>query len=121
MFRNSSFRSIAIGLIAALLAVNSPLALLAQTPQTRPDQSPRPTQNPSQNPAQTLPETRDPAQDPDNVVRISTQLVQIDAVVTDGKGNHVDNLTEDDFTLTVDGKKQTLTFFKSVKQPEAKK
>lgn len=47
----------------------------------------------------------------DNVVRISTQLVQIDAVVTDRKGNHVDDLKEEEFELLVDGKKQPLTLF----------
>ncbi len=126
MSRNSQFRSTLIQLIIALFVLNSPLSLLAQTPQSKPAApqapQPRPTQTPAQNPAQAQPnQPIDPAQDPDNVVRISTQLVQIDAVVTDGKGNHVDNLTPDDFTLTVDGKKQTLTFFKSVKRPEAKK
>lgn len=51
----------------------------------------------------------------DNVVRISTQLVQIDAVVTDRKGEHVDDLREDEFELLVDGKKQPLTFFSLTK------
>ncbi|MEP7343099.1 MAG: VWA domain-containing protein, partial [Acidobacteriota bacterium] len=125
MSQNPLARSFVAQFITLLLVLSSPLALLAQTPpaRTNPPQAPqpRPTQNSPQNPAQTQPEPPDPAQDPDNVVRISTQLVQIDAVVTDGKGNHVDTLTEDDFTLTVDGKKQTLTYFKSVKQPEGKK
>lgn len=130
MVRNSHYRSIiktmSKQLMTALLLLNAPFTLLAQTPQSKPNppqsQQPKPAQLPTQNPGQTQPgQQADPAQDPDNVVRISTQLVQIDAVVTDSKGNHVDNLTEDDFTLTVDGKKQTLTFFKSVKQPEAKR
>ena len=54
-----------------------------------------------------------------SVVRISTQLVQIDAVVTDKKGKHVENLTEEDFELFVDGKKQTLTHFSHVNLPAA--
>ncbi len=116
--------------ITSLLALSFPLTLLAQTPPVRPtppqSQQPRPVQNPAQNPSQTSPQTvpeqpSDSTQDPDNVVRITTQLVQIDAVVTDGKGNHVENLTQDDFTLTVDGKKQTLTYFRSIKHPEARK
>ncbi|HEY7180001.1 MAG TPA: VWA domain-containing protein [Blastocatellia bacterium] len=53
-------------------------------------------------------------------VRISTQLVQIDATVTDKKGEHVDGLTEDDFELTVDGKKQNITYFRLIKLPEPK-
>ena len=64
-------------------------------------------------------EQKPPPQAPaGEVVRITTQLVQIDAVVTDKRGEHVDDLTEDDFELTVDGKRQTLTFFKLVKLPE---
>ncbi|MBO0858426.1 MAG: VWA domain-containing protein [Chloracidobacterium sp.] len=51
-------------------------------------------------------------------LRISTQLVQIDATVTDGKGEHVDDLTEDDFVLTLDGKKEKISYFRLVKLPE---
>ena len=51
-----------------------------------------------------------PVDDKDDVVRITTNLVQIDAVVTkDGK--HVTNLTADDFEIFEDGKKQTITSF----------
>src|SRR2546422_7527471 len=49
-----------------------------------------------------------------DVVRITTQLVQVDAVVTDKKGNHVEDLTEGDFELLVDGKKQQLTHFSHI-------
>ena len=46
----------------------------------------------------------------DDVVRITTNLVQVDAVVTkDGKA--VTNLTADDFEIYEDGKKQTITSF----------
>ncbi|MDX2029871.1 MAG: VWA domain-containing protein [Blastocatellia bacterium] len=55
----------------------------------------------------------------DEVVRISTQLVQIDAVVTDRKGEHVDTLTEEDFELMIDGRKQALTFFRLIQAPAA--
>lgn len=51
-----------------------------------------------------------PAADQDEVVRITTNLVQIDAVVTkDGK--HVPNLKAEDFEIYEDGKKQTITNF----------
>ncbi|HEU4510948.1 MAG TPA: VWA domain-containing protein [Pyrinomonadaceae bacterium] len=57
-------------------------------------------------PAQTQ-QTRD---DQDDVVRITTNLVQIDAVVTkDGKP--VTNLTADDFEIYEDGRKQAITSF----------
>jgi len=48
--------------------------------------------------------------DKDDVVRITTNLVQIDAVVTkDGKP--VTNLTAEDFELYEDGRRQTITSF----------
>ena len=51
-----------------------------------------------------------PADDQDEVVKITTNLVQVDAVVTkDGK--LVTDLTADDFELYEDGKKQTITSF----------
>src|SRR5882672_6512435 len=55
------------------------------------------------------------------VVRITTQLVQVDAVVTDKKGKHVEDLTEGDFELLVDGKKQQLTHFSHVSLPAVRR
>src|SRR5690349_5713723 len=51
-----------------------------------------------------------PADDKDDVVKIRTNLVQVDAVVTkDGKP--VTGLTADDFEIYEDGRKQTITSF----------
>jgi len=48
--------------------------------------------------------------DQDDVVRINTNLVQVDVVVTkDGK--LVTNLTADDFEIYEDGRRQTITSF----------
>ena len=61
----------------------------------------------AQNPPQPQNQTSD---DKDDVVRITTNLVQVDAVVTkDGKA--VTNLTADDFEIFEDGKRQTITSF----------
>jgi len=51
---------------------------------------------------------------PDDVVRISTNLVQFDAVVTDRKGHSVTNLRPEDFQLRVNGKLQPIEFFSFV-------
>ena len=62
--------------------------------------------------AQTTPPAPPQSQkdDKDDVVRISTNLVQVDAVVTkDGKV--VRDLTADDFEIYEDGRKQTITNF----------
>lgn len=73
-------------------------------------------QQQSQNPPA---QTQQP--NPDAVVRISTQLVQVDAVVTDKKGNHIEDLSVGDFELFVDGKKQDLTHFKRISLPPVKR
>lgn len=54
-------------------------------------------------------------QERDSVVRITTQLIQIDTIVTDKRGEHVDDLKAEDFELLVDGKAQPLSFFKLVR------
>ena len=46
----------------------------------------------------------------DDVVRITTNLVQIDAIVTKN-GKHVTNLKAEDFEIFEDGRKQTITSF----------
>lgn len=79
--------------LALLLLFCVPLPALAQT---QPPAPPPPQQK--------------PADDKDDVVRITTNLVQVDAVVTkDGKP--VTNLTADDFEIYQDGKKQEITSF----------
>lgn len=79
--------------------------------------------------AQNKPAVQPPPQqasdDKDDVVKITTNLVQVDAVVTkDGKP--VSNLTADDFEIFEDGRRQTITSFayisnvsNSTPQPEA--
>jgi VWFA-related protein len=106
MLSRSRFR-FAVAVIAALFALNQPASQLAQ------QQTPQPKQETKQPEAQTTPQ--------ETTVRISTQLVQIDATVTDKKGEHVEDLAEGDFELTVDGKKQNITYFRLVKLPEPKR
>src|SRR5262245_16098021 len=96
-------------LAAALLAVSLPASRRAQQSAQQAGQANPPAANQTQPPAQ-----NPPAQQPNNqdtAVRISTQLVQVDVVVTDKKDKHVEDLTADDFELTVDGKKQSLSHF----------
>ena len=59
--------------------------------------------------AQTTP-TPKPTEDKDDVVRITTNLVQIDAVVTKDR-KPVTDLTAEDFEIYQDGKRQTITSF----------
>lgn len=55
-----------------------------------------------------------PRLDDDQPLRISTDLVQVDVVVTDKTGKVVRGLTKDDFELYEKGKKQQLSFFEFV-------
>jgi VWFA-related protein len=61
---------------------------------------------------QTTPPTKN---DEDIVFRVTTTLVQIDAVVTDSKGKQVTDLAPSDFELKVDGKVQPITTFSYVR------
>ena len=48
------------------------------------------------------------------VIRVSVNLVQVDAVVTDGKGRKVTDLKAEDFEIFQDGQPQKLTHFEFV-------
>jgi len=51
----------------------------------------------------------------DEIIRVSTELVQTDVIVFDKQGRFVDNLRAEDFELRVDNKPQTISFFERVK------
>jgi VWFA-related protein len=65
----------------------------------------------SQTPAQTLPPTQEPV---DDVVRITSKLVQLDVVVTDKSGKQVTDLKTEDFEVFEDGQAQPITHFSYV-------
>ena len=81
--------------------------------------------------AQTLPVPAEPQQKsqpkqdpsaPEEVVRISTRLIQIDAVAVDKDGKQVTDLKAEDFKILEDGKEQTITNFSYISlQPETPK
>ncbi len=52
-----------------------------------------------------------PIEDDGEVVKISTNLIQMDVVVTDKKGNQIADLTAEDFEIYENGKKQVITNF----------
>jgi VWFA-related protein len=91
-----------------VLLASTLLQAQTTTPQNPPPPSPPPaTQQPSQNPAAQREEE-------DDVVRITTNLVQFDAVVTDKKGRQVTDLTAGDFEILADGRPQQITNFSYV-------
>jgi VWFA-related protein len=74
--------------------------------------TPGQTQQPP--PPQTAPAPATQDED-DEVVRITTNLVQLDAVVTDKNGKQVTNLTADDFEIVENGKPQAVTSFSYIR------
>jgi hypothetical protein len=79
---------------------------LCQQPQATPVPSQQPT-----TPPVTVPESDEVI---DDVVRITTKLVQVDAVVTDKNGKHVTDLKAEDFEVTENGKPRAITNFSFV-------
>lgn len=74
----------------------------------------QPAQPPSKPPEQKP--TASPQEPNDiDVVKISTNLVQIDAVVTDGRGNHVTDLRADEVEMLEDGRPQKISDFSYIK------
>jgi VWFA-related protein len=67
---------------------------------------PAPVRRPSRDPSR-LP----PAQQQEDVVRINTNLVQVDVIVTDKNGRRVADLRPEDFEIVEGGKKQQITHF----------
>jgi hypothetical protein len=59
--------------------------------------------------------SRKPADD--QAVRLNATLVQVPAVVTDRSGKFVSDLSQSDFTLYEEGKRQDISVFTAVKQP----
>jgi VWFA-related protein len=55
-----------------------------------------------------------PAKDDEEVVRISSELVQTDVMVFDGSGKFVDGLKPEQFELRVDGKPRQVVFFERI-------
>jgi VWFA-related protein len=96
-----------------LLAAHAPTRTTAhtrqqQTPTPTPQQqSTRPTQSTTQQ--QPTPQPSPATDSDEDVVRITTNLVQFDAVVTDKQGRLVTDLRPEEFEVLVDGKRQDIT------------
>jgi VWFA-related protein len=58
--------------------------------------------------------TPTPPAQPDDVLRITTELVQTDVMVFDKSGKFIDGLKREQFELRVDGKPQEISFFDRV-------
>jgi VWFA-related protein len=72
---------------------------------------------PQQPPAQQQPGAQAPADQPPVTFRVEVNYVEVDAVVTDGQGVPVRDLTKDDFELFEDGRRQDVTSFSLINIP----
>jgi VWFA-related protein len=89
------------------------LAAGTTTPHAQQRQQPAPTR-----PQQQRPSTPPPAQqDEEEVIRLNTELVQLRAVVTDRKGQLVENLTKNDFAVLENGQPREVSFFSVERAP----
>src|SRR5262252_5326498 len=61
--------------------------------------------------AQQAPQSPAPASANQGPIRVTTELVLVNVVARDKKGNLVRDLKKEDFTLLEDGKKQTISSF----------
>jgi VWFA-related protein len=99
-------------LLASLCSLFA-LALAQQPTQTPSPAPPSPSPSPSQ--SQPAPKATPPvAVDEDEVVRITTNLVQLDVIVMDKHGKQVTDLKTEDFQMLEDGKPQKITNFSYV-------
>src|SRR6266404_9517570 len=97
------FRQTRAVLTSATLLLNVSLSVLAQdAPQSQPSQQ---TQQPPQPPQPQQP------QQPQYRVRVTSELVLVNVVVRDKKGNLITDLKKEDFTLLEDGKRQAISTF----------
>ena len=106
---------LALALVSALL-----ITALGQQqsapPPPPPQQAPPSTQWPTPAPERrAAPAPTPEAEEDDEVVRITTNLVQVDAVVTDKDGKQVTDLTADDFEITENGRPRKITNFSYIR------
>src|SRR6267378_2312680 len=91
------FRQTRAMLTAAILLLNVSFSVFAQdAPRLQPSQASQQTQQPQQ---------------PQYRVRVTSELVLVNVVVRDKKGNLITDLKKDDFTLLEDGKRQAISTF----------
>jgi VWFA-related protein len=129
--KSMSCRSLRARLLTAALIGASVMPILAQSggapAQTPPAQPPAAQTPPPPAPGQTPPAQTPPAQTPpapgaqpaaqpaQPAFRTGINFVRVDALVTDNKGNAVENLTQDDFEVYEDNKLQKVETFRYIK------
>src|ERR1700730_17545072 len=89
-----------------------PLSLIVQLSISAVAQTP--TAQPQAQPSRQQPSTSQQPDSDDDVVKISTKLVQVDVVVTDKNGKPVADLKPEEVQIFEDGRPQKITHFSYV-------
>ena len=58
-----------------------------------------------------------PVEAPDAPIKVETVLINIPLVVSDREGRHIGGLTKDDFSILLDGEKQSIDYFADSEAP----
>src|ERR1700682_3274760 len=106
---------------AVFLTILVPLiwagALCAQEPRTPPVLRSGGTYSSNQGEAQKPKDNGSSDVDEGSVVRVSTSLITVPAVVMDRNGRYIANLRKEDFRVFEDGVEQSVSYFASVERP----
>src|SRR6185295_6216987 len=101
-----------IGILFSAVCFSSTYAQPARKPPVLQPSGAQPGQQDPQPAAATQPAEIDP----NSVIRVSTSLITVPAIVMDRNGRYVANLRRDDFRIFDNGVEQELTYFASVEK-----
>jgi VWFA-related protein len=118
--RKAGIRKTVLGLTVAALLATSGAALGFAQGKPGPITPPSQTKQPQQPPPQT--QKQPPAQEsqqkpPQYAVKVKTEVVNVDVVVTDDNGNPIPGLKQQNFKILLDKKPQTITNFAPTDAP----
>lgn len=98
---------------AFVVGINLLVSTSAQQPTSSPPPKPSPT------PQASVSKEQSPPVSDEDVVRITTNLVQVDAIVTDKNGKPVADLKPDEIEIFEDGKRQKISHFSFISNAPA--
>jgi VWFA-related protein len=109
-----------VSFLAVLFSVVWASSLYAQTPEqprTRPVLRSGGTYSTNQGESQNASNKESNEVDEASIVRVSTSLITVPAVVMDRNGRYIPNLKKEDFRIYEDGVEQSVAYFASVERP----
>jgi len=111
---------VSVSFLAVLFSMSLAGALYGQTPE---QPRPRPvlrsggTYSVNQSDSQSASNKESNEVDEGSIVRVSTSLITVPAVVMDRNGRYIPNLKKEDFRIYEDGVEQSVAYFASIERP----